>query len=175
MTNRKFRYSSDTITKSLTLLHFIMFAVVAAALYYLFDGGYMFAWFVSIAIAIVLLMLLSIPRYVVLNEEGIDICCISDHTHIEYDKIAYVRMVNKRSMRYMLPIFASVGFFGYYGVFLNLRKMDFVKIYASNTGDSIEIVDIYEDKYYISCNDLSELYNQLNSAINHVTDEPQSI
>lgn len=171
MNSRKFRYSSDTITKTLTLLHFILFTAVAGVLYLFFDGGYMFAWFVSIAIAIVMLMLLSIPRYVVLNSDSIDICCISDYTHIDFDKIAYVRIVKKGSMRYMLPIFAAIGFFGYYGLFLNLRKMDFVKIYASKIGESIEITDIYEDKYYITCDNLSELYEHLNSVTNHNADE----
>ncbi len=171
MSSQKFRYSSDSLTRTLTLLHLILFTAVAAVLYMLFDGGYMFAWFVSIAIAIVMLMILSIPRYVLLNDDSIDVCCISDYTHIDFDKIAYVRVVKRGSMRYMLPIFASVGFFGYYGVFLNLRKMDFVKIYASKIGEAIEIVDIYEDKYYITCDNLTELYAQLNSAINHNADE----
>lgn len=169
--NRVFRYKNDAVTKYATLLHFIIFTVVAILLYYLFEGGYMFAWFISIVVAIILLMLLSIPRYVVLNADSIDICCISDYTHIEYDKIAEVRIVPKKSMRYFLPLFASIGFFGYYGIFLNIRKMDFVKIYSSQLGDCVEITDIYEDKYYISCCDLTALHDELNQAINNATDE----
>ena len=39
--------------------------------------------------------------------------------------------------------------------------MDFVKLYALKWGNFIEITDIYEDKYYISCDNECELVERV--------------
>ncbi|MBQ2423339.1 MAG: hypothetical protein II262_00930 [Alistipes sp.] len=157
----EYKYTIDNKTKYLTLVHFLIFIGVAIGLFVLFEGGYIMAWFVSIVVAIVALMALSIPRKVIVAEDGIDICCISDYTFIPYNEIASIRCVEKGELKFTIPIFAAVGFFGYYGNYLNLRSMDFVKIYASKWSGFIEITDIYEDKYYISCDNESELVSRV--------------
>ena len=58
----QYRYTADSKTKYLTMIHFIVFIAIAAALCIWFDGGYMLAWFISIVIAIIALMVLSIPH-----------------------------------------------------------------------------------------------------------------
>ena len=143
------------------MAHFVLFAAIIAALLILVDGGYILAWFISIGIATIALMTLSIPRSVILSQEGIDICCISDYTSIPYSEIAAVRTVSNDEMKWMMPIFAASGFFGYYGSYFDFKAMDFVKIYASKWSDFIEITDIYEDKYYISCDQRDELVERV--------------
>lgn len=157
----EYKYTIDNATKYRTMIHFLLFAAVAVALFIFFDGGYMLAWFVSIIIAIIALMALSVPRQVIVNESGIDICCVSDYTFIPYNEIASIRIVDNSEMRFVIPIFAGVGFFGYYGCFLNLKGMDFIRIYASKWSGFIEITDIYEDKYYISCDNESDLVGRV--------------
>ena len=157
----EYKYTIDNRTKYLTMIHFLFFIGIAVGLFVLFNGGYILAWFISIVIAIIALMALSIPRKVIVGEDGIDICCISDYTYIPYSEIASVRTVDNSEMKYVIPIFGAAGFFGYYGSYLNLRGMDFVKIYASKWSGFIEITDIYEDKYYISCDDERELVERV--------------
>lgn len=157
----EYKYTIDNKTKYRTLVHFLIFIGVAVGLFVLFEGGYILAWFISIVVAIIALMALSIPRKVIVSQDGIDICCISDYTFIPYNEIASVRAVDNNQMKFTVPIFAATGFFGYYGCFLNLRNMDFVKIYASKWSGFVEITDIYEDKYYISCDDECELMERI--------------
>ena len=147
----EYRYKTDLKTRYLTVVHFIVFAIIAATLCILVDGGYILAWFISIVFAVIALMALSIPRRIILSEDGVEICCISDYTHIAYKEIASIRAVSDEEMKFIMPIFAASGFFGYYGSFIDFKSWDFVKIYASKWRNFVEITDIYEDKYYISC------------------------
>ena len=157
----EYKYTIDNKTKYRTVVHFLIFAGVATGLFVLFEGGYILAWFISIIVAVLALMALSIPRKVVVGEDGIDISCISDYTYIAYNEIASVCTVESSEMKFTIPIFAAAGFFGYYGCYLNLRGMDFVKIYASKWSGFVEITDIYEDKYYISCDDEREMVERV--------------
>ena len=157
----EYRYTTDNKTRYLTAIHFMVFAVIAAALCLLVDGGYILAWFISIVIAVIALMALSIPRRILLSDDGIEKCCISDYTHIAYKEVAAIRAVTDEEMRYIMPIFAASGFFGYYGSFIDFKSWDFVKIYASKWCNFIEITDIYEDKYYISCDQSEELIGRV--------------
>ena len=157
----EYKYTIDNTTKYRTMIHFLLFIAVAVALFIFFDGGYILAWFISIMVAIIALMALSVPRQVIVNESGIDICCVSDYTFIPYNEIASIRVVENSEMKFVIPIFAGVGFFGYYGCFLNLKGMDFIRIYASKWSGFVEITDIYEDKYYISCDNESDLVSKV--------------
>lgn len=153
----EYEYRLDRKTGYRTAMHLVVFAALAVVLLYVYDGGYILAWFISIMVAVIGLMILSIPRKIVLTDNSLDILCISDFTEIPYGDIVSARAVDGREMRLFLPLFASAGFFGYYGYFLNLRRMDLVKVYASSWHGFVEITDIYEDKYYVSCDRCDEL------------------
>ena len=60
-------------------------------------------------------------------------------------------------MRWIIPLFAATGFFGYYGKFLNIREFDIVSIYASEWNNFVEITDIYDSRTYISCREADSL------------------
>lgn len=169
----RYRYKPDLRTWYATALHVLVFAAIAVALFLTYDGGYMLAWGVGLIIALIALMALSIPRRVELSDESIEIYCISDFTSIDYSEIASVRPIDKSETRFFVPLFAGVGFFGYYGYFLNLRKLDIVKIYASKWCNFVEITDICEDKYYISCDNPDEFTAFVEKRIgkNRETDE----
>lgn len=166
----EYRYKTDLKTRYLTVVHFIVFAIIAATLCILVDGGYILAWFISIVFAVIALMALSIPRRIILSEDGVEICCISDYTHIAYKEIASIRAVSDEEMKFIMPIFAASGFFGYYGSFIDFKSWDFVKIYASKWRNFVEITDIYEDKYYISCDKGEELIRGVESCASLKTD-----
>ena len=149
-------------TSALYIVAFIGLSVVLALVY---EGGYISAWFISIILAVLALMLLSAPRKVVVDEEGIGIRCISDNTYIAYENVASIRQVTRREMNACIPIFGAVGFFGHYGRFLNLRTMEFIHIYASRWGKFVEITEIDGDKYYISCEEGADMVTRVEGYI----------
>lgn len=146
-------------------LYLIAFVGVSVLLAFVYEGGYISAWFISLILAVLALMVLSIPRRIVVDEEGIEIQCIAEDTSLVYEDIASIRKVEKREMRACLPIFAALGFFGHYGRFLNLRTMEFVHIYASRWGKFVEITDIDGNKYYISCEERSDIIKRVEGYI----------
>lgn len=155
----KYRFSRHTIYVSIVYL--IVFVLFGWALYHLYEGGYLSAWFTSFIVALIALMALSIPRKIVVMDDRVEIRCLLDITEIRRDEIASVRRVENRRMKWLIPIFGGYGFFGYYGHFLDLRRLDRVRIYASEWRNFVEITDIYEDRLYVSCSEADRLVAEL--------------
>lgn len=154
---RSFEYNIDRRTIITTVLIVLILAAGAVLLYVLYTGGAFSAWFVSAIMAVLALMVLSIPRRVVLLDNKLEIQCISDITEIDVREIASIRRVTKRDMRWIIALFGASGFFGYYGKFLDLKEWDTVTIYASEWNNFVEITDIYDARIYISCRRADEL------------------
>ena len=153
-------------------LYILLFAALGVSLAFIYEGGYISAWFIMLMAAVIALMALSIPRRVVIDEEDIEIQCIAEDTTLAYEDIATIRNVEKREMNACLPIFGAVGFFGHYGRFLNLRTMEFVHIYASRWGKFVEITDIDGGKYYISCEERDDIVKRVGEFVKpHDTQE----
>lgn len=150
-------YKTDSKTRYLTAVHIVAIAALAIVAALLYDGGYVSAWFLSFALAFVGLTVLSVPRKIAVDDSTIYIRCILDITEIPFSEIASVRAVGKKDMRWVLPIFAGVGFFGYYGHFINIKGMRHVEIYASKWSSFVEITTIYEKTYYVSCDERDDL------------------
>ena len=96
----------------------VLILIVAAvfALYLLYDGGYISAWFLSITVAIIALCVLSIPRHIRIDDARVEIHCILEMTEIELIDIVSVERVERREMRWALPIMLII-----------LEKMIFLK------------------------------------------------
>lgn len=156
-----YKYHFDRHTIYWTLVYIAVFVVLGVVLYELYEGGYLSAWFTSFIVALAALMSLSIPRRIVVTEEKAEIRCLLDITEIRRDEIASVRRVDPARMKWFLPLFGSCGFFGYYGHFLDLRRFERVRLYASEWRNFVEIVDIYEDRLYVSCSEADRLVAEL--------------
>lgn len=155
----KYRFSRRAIYW--TLVYLVVFVLLGWLLYHLYEGGYLSAWFTSFIVALIALMSLSIPRRIVVTDEKIEVRCLLDITEIRRDEIASVRRVDPRRMKWFFPVFGGCGFFGYYGHFLDLRRFERVKLYASEWKNFVEITDIYEDRLYVSCSDADRLVEEL--------------
>lgn len=156
-----YKYRFDHSTIYWTLIYIIVFVLLGGLLYHLYEGGYLSAWFTSFIVALIALMGLSIPRRIVLSPEKVSIRCLLDITEIRTADIASVRRVEKSEMRGLLPLFGACGFFGYYGHFLDLRRFERIRIYASEWRNFVEIADVYEERYYVSCREADEFVEQL--------------
>ena len=134
----KYRFSRRAIYW--TLVYLVVFVLLGWLLYHLYEGGYLSAWF---------------------TDEKVEVRCLLDITEIRRDEIASVRRVDPRRMKWFFPVFGGCGFFGYYGHFLDLRRFERVKLYASEWKNFVEITDIYEDRLYVSCSDADRLVEEL--------------
>lgn len=155
----KFRFSRRVIYWS--LVHLVAFGTLAGTLYLLYEGGYLSAWFTSCVVALFALMALSIPRKILVDDNKVSIHCLMDMTEIPCAEIASVRCVDTKEMKGLLPVFGGCGFFGYYGHFLDLKHFERVRIYATEWNHFVEIVDIYDDRYYVSTADPSAFVEEL--------------
>lgn len=156
-----YKYRFDRPTIYWTVAYWLVFALLGGGLYYLYEGGYLSAWFTSFIVALIALMALSIPRKIVVTEETLQVRCLLDITEIRRDEIASVRRVEKNEMKWVVPLFGGCGFFGYYGYFLDLKRFERVKLYATEWRNFVEVVDIYEDRLYVSCADADRLVAEL--------------
>lgn len=129
----------------------ILFIAIAIALLLLYKGGFFSAWFTSLIIALMALMILSVPRYIAVKEDCVEIHCVMDVTTIDIREISSIRKVDRPQMRWIIPLFGAAGFFGYYGKFFDFKDFDAITIYASEWKNFVEIVDIYDDRTYVSC------------------------
>ena len=154
---RVFKYRFSRRTLLLSALYLAVLALIGAGLHRLYIGGYLSAWFLSLVGALVALMALSIPRKIVVKPATVEILCLLDMTEIPRIEIASAGRVEPRQMRWVVPLLGSYGFFGYYGYYFDLKSFEKVIVYASEWKNLVEIVDIYEQRYYVSCADADEL------------------
>ena len=84
---RSFEYHTDRKTITRTILTLLFIIAGAVLLYVLYTGGAFSAWFLSAVLAVLALMILSIPRRVVLLDDTLEIQCVSDITEINIREI----------------------------------------------------------------------------------------
>jgi len=166
-----YKYRFDRRTLYWSLAYLLVFALLGAGLRHLYEGGYLSAWFTSFIVALIALMALSIPRKIVVADETVQIRCLLDITEIRRDEIVAVRRVDPRRMKWIVPLFGACGFFGYYGHFYDLKRFARVKLYATEWRNFVEIVDIYEDRLYVSCTDADRLVAELTPPGGNRTDD----
>lgn len=150
-------YKTNKKTRYLTAAHIFAVAVLVVVMALLYEGGYLSAWFLSFALALAALMVLSIPKNLAVSDSTLYIRCVLDITEIPFADIVSVRPVGNKDMRWVAPIFGCYGFFGYFGHFVDMKNMRHLEIYASTWRNFVEITTIYEKTYIISCPERDEL------------------
>lgn len=163
--NKVYKYRLGVAIILTSTLYLVGFAALGTLPFVLGYGDYVAAWSISLLLAILALMLLSMPRKVVLAEDGVEIHCVSDYSFIEYGDIDSIGRRRLKEMPLLIPIFGVVGFFGHYGRFLDLRRWEVVHVYASKWSDFVEITDINNGRYYISCDNADDIIEQIERTI----------
>lgn len=174
MSSREFAYKFGRRTRWVSAAVLILIAVAVAALYFLYDGGYLSAWFLSLAVAVVALYVLSIPRYIRVGERTVEIHCILEMTEIELADIERIERRERSEVKWCIPVLGSYGFFGFFGFYLDLRSLDVIHVYASQWNGLVEITDIYEERYLVSCDDPDALIRAVAEAREASCDRPES-
>lgn len=161
---RRYKYKLDRRAKRLTLI--ISLIIIGLGTYFFFNSTSLFlpAWFFLFALALLALVVLSIPRFVKVDDDSFEIHCLVELTRIDIGDVKSIYKVDRRSMKYCFPLLGSYGFFGYFGYYFNFAEMSVFKIYASKWDDFVRVEDIYEDVYIINCDNADELIHFVNKA-----------
>ena len=128
---KRYKYRLDRRSRRITAVLTVVVVLLVGGLLVL-SGGYLPAWIIFFIVSVITLYILSIPRYVSLDDEALDVHCLVDLTRIH-------------------------GFWGYYGYYFSFYEWSLYKVYATNRNALILIEDIYEDTYLISCEQPDEL------------------
>ena len=147
----RLKYKSDTRSKIITTIIIIALLALFGVVILISLGSYFSAWLFAFIISIILIYTLSIPRYIDINDDSVEIHCLLELTSINIEDVTRVRTLQNKDMQGCIPIWGSFGFFGYYGYYLNLKNMELVKLYTRYWGNFVEILDSYGQKYIISC------------------------
>ncbi|MDL2320551.1 PH domain-containing protein [Alistipes sp. OttesenSCG-928-B03] len=153
----KFRYNYDKRTKRLTWIISAVIVAFFAAISLLAGEGYLRAWVISIMVAVLLLYVMSIPRYITVDREALEIQCVVEMTRIAIEDITLVRKVTRKDVGPLMLLLGSYGFFGYFGYYACFRRWDTLKVYTTERENLVEIEDIYEQKYIVSCREADRL------------------
>lgn len=159
-----FRYNRDKRTKYLSWITSVAIAAVFALLAVYIEETYVLAWISSICIAVLALFVLSIPRYIRVNHKAVEIHCVVEMTSIPIEDIQSIRKVTRQDTGKLRLLLGSYGFFGYYGYYMNFRRWETVKVYATEWEHLVEIEDIYEDKFLVSCREADRMIEMVMQA-----------
>jgi hypothetical protein len=122
-------------------------------------------WFSGLSIALVLLAILSIPRNIRVTGDAVEIRCVIEITHLPYHHIRSARRITLGELTPLVPIFASPGFFGWFGYWLDFQSWDFIKVYVTSWHGLVVIEDHYEQRYVVSSDDPDALCEAIVSHI----------
>ena len=159
----KFRYKLDKRARIITWSVLGAIVLIVTMLWLFTLGAYLPAWFSSLAVAFLALIALSIPRSIRVTDQAVEIRCLIEITHITYGHIKSVKRVEKSELQPLVPAFASPGFCGWFGYWLDVRNWDFIKVYATSWADLVMIEDIYEQRFVVNCSDPEALIAAIKS------------
>lgn len=112
--------------------------------------GLLSAWFTSFIVALIALMSLSLPCRIIIIDKWSRSLSAGHHRNPPRDEITSVRRgrpadaaVHYRS--------GGCGFFGYYGHFIDLRRLERVRLYASGVAQFRRDRRHLRDRLHVSC------------------------
>lgn len=168
---QKFKYKFDRRSKRITSAVSVLVFAVFVVIFFIHGGAYFPVWIFGFLLCVIALYILSIPRFIQIDDDALEIHCIVDLTRIHVEDIEVIKRIERYELTPLIPLIGSYGFFGYYGYYLSLWNWDIYKMYASERKNLVLIEDIYEDTYIVSCNDAETLINMAIEARNNKRQE----
>lgn len=135
---------------------FVTLSVLAAAIsLYLFlllssSGNYLSTWFFLTFSAILVLISLSAPHYIEITEKELNLHGYVDMTTIPLDQISGIYPINKKEYGRLIPFLANIGFLGFHGYFINKKRAEIVKVYATKYQNLVDIRTVNDLNYIIN-------------------------
>ncbi len=143
----------DKRTRWMSLLILLVVGAGIALLFYVSGASYLPAWFSALIGAVVLLALISIPRFMHISPHSLEIHCTLELAKISFGEIKSMRYLEPSDMRYCFPLTGVYGFFGYFGYYVNPRTRRIFKVYGGQWRNFVMIETIYDQQIVICCPD----------------------
>lgn len=157
----KFQMKYDKRSRYVTVSFLLVVAILLGFAFYTSGGSYFPAWLTTLALSIMVLGMLSIPKKLVLTPFSLEVHCLMEITRIAYGDIVRVKLLEKGQMRWCVPFFGVYGVFGYYGYYLDLRRFRTVKVYGRRWSNFVMIEDRFHNLYVLAVEDCDELVKRL--------------
>ena len=161
---KRYRYRFDRRSLRISVAVSLLVVLSFAALYVVWGVQYLPAWILFFVVSVIALYILSIPRYLSLDDDSLDIHCLVDLTRIHVEDIELIRRMDRSEFRRLWPLLGSYGFWGYYGYYFSFSEWALYRVYASDRKKLILVEDIYEDTYVVSCDDPDRLVAEVIAA-----------
>lgn len=151
----------DKSTRYITAFFTIVIASVLTYFFVASGGSYLPAWLTILFVAVALLAMLSVPRFVIVSQQSVEIHCVMELVRIKFSEIERIKRLERRDMKYCVPLFGIWGIFGYYGYYINLRKMRTFRLYSRKWDNFIMIEDRYDNRFIISAENPDQLIEEI--------------
>lgn len=161
----RFPYRPSRYCRWVTWISSLLLTAIFLYLLYSSSGTYLSAWFLSLALAVALLLILSFPRNIDLDEDEMALKGILEATYIPYNDIKRIHPINKSRLRFVIPLIGSYGFGGYFGYYIDLRNLRTIRVFASRLSGLIMIQTIYNERILISCERPEQLISMVRERI----------
>lgn len=157
----KFPMRYDKRSRYVTVIFGLLLISFLTLVFYTSGGSYFPAWLTTLAVSIMLLAVLSIPRMLILTSFSIEVHCLLEVTRISYKDIVRVKVLDSSQMKWCIPFFGVFGIFGYYGYFIDLKRFRTLKIYARRWSNFVMIEDRFQNVYVVSLDNRDEFIAQI--------------
>lgn len=155
----------DKRSKWFTVIITVIVLAIGTWIYLRSGGSFLPAWITVLGSAILLLMIMSIPKGVRLTNKSIEIHCLVELTSIDFDDIVSIKILERRDLNPCLPLFGVFGFFGYYGVYYSFSLKDTFRMYCKRWKNQVLIERNDERFFVISVDDPAEFVRLVGSHI----------
>lgn len=160
-----FRNKMSKFCRRITIVVFIIAIILFVYLFYSSSGTYLSAWFISLCVSVFLLFLMSFPRSLKVTDTHLYINCVLEVTQFELSDIKRIHTINRYRLKRTVPVFGSYGFGGFFGLYIDLIHLRFLRLYATNLNNLVFIQNIYNDRYIVSCENSALFIEKVRTAI----------
>ncbi len=149
----KFKYERDRRCRRVTWIVSVVLMVAVVALAVFRQETYLPAWLLFFLLSLLALLVLSVPRYITLDDETLEIHCVVELTRIHVEDIETIHRIERAQFKRFTPLLGTYGFGGYFGYYFSFSEWSIYKFYATERKRLVLIRDIYEVNYVVSCSD----------------------
>ncbi|MFI3315622.1 MAG: PH domain-containing protein [Rikenellaceae bacterium] len=163
----KYKFARSGFCKFVTTI--IMLIVVGLFIYFLLSssGSYISAWYLSLAVSILLIFIISFPLNIKLDNREVEIHGVLEVTTIPLANIKRVYRLESYRMMWIIPLCGSYGFGGFFGYYFDIKNLRLVSLCATKLSNMFVIEDIFNEKYILSAPNATNLIAAIRNGISN--------
>ncbi|MEG1607361.1 MAG: PH domain-containing protein, partial [Mucinivorans sp.] len=119
----------DRRARWITVLVSVVVVLFLVWVFWRSGGTFLPAWLTMLSCLVWAFLALSLPRFITLQHNAIEIDCVLELRRIEYKDIKSITPLVS-STRGLFPLLGIYGFLGYYGYYIGWGQLKLYKVYA---------------------------------------------